>query len=41
MVKRKKTPSEVRDILMKRKSFRESTPRTQEDKLKRALRRRK
>jgi len=31
---------EVYNQLMKRKSFRESTPRTREDKLKRALRRR-
>lgn len=31
---------EVYIQLMKRKSFRESTPRTREDKLKRALRRR-
>ena len=31
------SPSEVHKELMKRKSYRESTPRTREDKLKKAL----
>lgn len=35
-----KTPSEVFAKLMLRRSFKESTPRTREEKLKRALRRR-
>lgn len=43
MAKKKKstTPSIVYKELMRYKSFRESTPRTREEKLKRAIRRRK